>query len=363
MFARLLAASAFALTFCLTGGAVGEPSPARPRAQAAPLPAAPQRAGPSVAEVEAALGEVGAWTLEYNAILAECAAVLNEIDAYIAIFERVVNREIREREALRQLEAWRANVVARAEALRASAVALRAPPSLAVMGELGARFDVALAAARADLPSFVDQMAAALEAHAALGAEAIRSPTKISEARQRAVFSSSLQLIRIDARRLAANLAAVPDGHPQAALLNAMLAYYAGFEAFPTHELRLLDSVTIDPMSVAVALRRAAQDMRGHLTEATARTERAERELRSLNLPPEARQLRQAAAQVLQSYPETVRAYGQLADTLDSAAGQIEAGTTVDEAWASHEQASLPILDEIARLDDQRTQLVAGLRR
>jgi hypothetical protein len=355
MFARLLAASAFALTFCLTGGAVGEPSPARPRAQSAP--------SESMTAVEAAVGEIGAWSLEYIEILTQAGAVMDEIDAYTVILDRFASRDLRQREALRQIEAWRANVISRAQALRANAIALRAPPSLTVFGERGAQLENALATARADLPVLVDEMTALLEACADLGAEAVRSPTKAADARRRAVYASSVQLIRIDTRRISANLAALPEQHPSHALLRVTLAYYSGLQSLPAHELRLLDGVESAPTAVAAGLRRSAQEMRAELAQVMPRAESLEREMRATPHPPEGRSLVQALTQMLQTYPETVRVYGLLADTLDNAASNIEGGVEVSEAWARQEEAALPLLDQITRLDNQRAQLAAAFRR
>ena len=355
MLARLLAASAFALTFCLTGAAEGEPSPARPR------PAAPS---PNpVAAVEAAVGEIGAWSLEYNAILTQAGSIMDEVNVYVAILDRFASGDLRQRDALREMETWRANAVSRAQALRANAAALRAPPSLEAFGERGPQLENALAMARADLPALIDEMTALLEAVAALGVEAIRSPTKTSDARRRAVYASSIQLIRVDTRRVSATMTALPESHPNRALLNATLAYYSGLESLPAHELRLLDGAESDPSAVAATLRRSAQGMRAELAQVMQLAEGVEREMRARPLPPEASNLRQVLAQLLLTYPETVRVYGQLADTLDNAAVHIDGGVDVSEAWARQEEAALPLLEQISRLENQRAQLAAGFRR
>lgn len=280
-----------------------------------------------------------------------------------AIIDRFANREIREREALRQMEAWRANAISRAQALRANAVALREPPSLTVFGEQGAALRAALETSRQDLPILIDQMIANLEALAAFGIEAIRSPTKVAEVRQRAIFSSSVQLIRIDSRRISASVAALAPDHPNRSILNATLAYYRALEALPAHQLRLLDGGEADPMSVAATLRQSSREMRALLAQTLADTERMAREIASTPFPPEGRDLQQALRQMMQTYPDSVRAYNLVADTLDRAAAHIEGGGEVLDAWVTQEQAALPIFDQISRLEDQRAQMAASLRR
>ena len=271
--------------------------------------------------------------------------------------------EIREREALRQMEAWRANAISRAQALRANAVALRAPPSLTVFGEQGAGLRAALETSREDLPILVDQMIATFDALAAFGIEAIRNPTKAAEVRQRAIFSSSVQLIRIDSRRISASVAALAPDHPNRSILNAALAYYRALEALPAHQLRLLDGGEADPMSVAATLRQSSREMRTLLAHSLADAERMPGDLASTPLPPEGRDLQRAVQRMMQAYPDSVRAYNLVADTLDRAAAHIEGGGEVLDAWVSQEQAVLPIFEQISRLEDQRAQMAASLRR
>lgn len=176
------------VAFLACAPALAEPSPIVPRTERAVRPPST----PSVAAVEQAVGEMGDWTLAYSALVAQASQVMDEVDNCTAVLDRFANGQIREREALRQMEAWRANAISRGQALRVEAAALRDPPSLTVFGERGAALREALETSRGDLPVLVDQMISVLDALGALGSEAIRNPTKTADARRRAVFTSNV---------------------------------------------------------------------------------------------------------------------------------------------------------------------------
>jgi hypothetical protein len=306
---------------------------------------------------------MGAWTLVYSALLTQTAGLMDEIDGYNAILDRVAARQTREREALRELQAWRDNAVARAQALRVNAVALAPPPSLAVLGEEGRALEQALIRSREDLPLLIDQTVASLEAFAALGAEAIRSPTKIGDARLRAVYESTLQIIRIDLRRLEASAAALTNQHPNRSIIEANIAYYAGLQSLPSYELQTLDGGQPDPAAVAATLRQSAQTMRAEAAEAVTQAERMRREAQLFPAPPEGRDLQRVVIQMMETVPDLAAQYGLLAGTLEQAAAHIEGGGEVTDAWIRQEETAIPIFDQITRLDDRRAQLAAGLQR
>lgn len=343
-------------------GAWAEPSPTPSAERGARAPTPPRRE-PTAAEVQAAVGAVGAWSLEYATLLQQAGEVMDEVDSYTAIIDRFAAREIRERAALEQLEAWRVNTVARGQAVRARAVALRHPPSLSAMGEDGAVLENAFAMSRADLPELIDEIIASMEALAAFGADAIRSPSKISDTLRRAVYSSSMQMIRIDTRRISANAAALSDDHPNKHVMETIVAYYAALGAMPAHELRVLDGEPADPASVGATLRQSARDMRVSLARASRATDQMTREIRNAPAPPDVREMQRTVLQMMESFPATIRVYGQLADTLDAAAARIDVGASVVDVWGEQETAAIPLLDQITQLETERSRLAASLQR
>jgi hypothetical protein len=352
--------------------AMAEPSPVDPVQPAPPAAQAPNtqrpaRAastqGPTIAQVEQALGEIGVWSLEYSAIITSAAEVMNEVEGYTAILDRVASRQLRTRAALEEMEAWRTNAVARAQAVRANAAAFRPPPSISGISEEMATLEGALVLARNDLPVLIDEMITSLEAWAAYGAEAIRNPNQVADTRLRAVYASGIQLIRIDTRRLSSSMRAAPANHPNRFMIEAMIAYYAGLSLFPLHELRIVDGEQSDPATVAATLRQYAGEMRASLVQAETHAARTAREYAAMPAPPEAQQLRQTVIQMMESYPESVGLYRQLAEGLDTAASGIETGSPIAEAWGAQETAALPVLDQIGRIEERRAQLAAQLRR
>lgn len=342
--------------------AYGEPSPIPSAPRPAPSAIAP-RGEPSVAQVEQVVGEIGAWTLDYGALLTEASSVMDEVDGYTAILDRFAAGGVQTRRAREQMQAWRVNAVARAQALRARAVALRAPPSLAVLGADGIVLENAFVVARNDLPALVDEMIVSLEAFGALGEEAIANPTKTATARHRAVYQSSIQLIRIDTRRIAATAAALANDHPNRHIMEATVAYYAGLSAFPTHELGVLDGAQPSPAAVAATLRQSSRDMRASLAQASLQAERMTQHLRSMPAPPEAQQMRLVIIRMAETFPGTVRVYGGLVDSIDAAALYLEQGGDVQEAWVRQEAVALPVFERISQLENERAQLAVQLRR
>lgn len=353
---------ASALLLLTSAPAYGEPSPVpvTPRPAAAPPP---QRGEPTIAQIEHVIAEIGAWTLDYGALLTEASSVMDEVEGYTGILDRFANGDLRARRAREEMQAWRTNAIARAQALRARAVALRAPPSLALLGPEGGVLENAFAIARNDLPALVDEMIVSLDAFAAVGEEAITNPNTAASARHRAVYQSSIQLIRIDSRRISATAAALANDHPNRHVMEATIAYYAGLTAFPAHELGVIEGAEANPAAVAATLRQSGRDMRASLAQASLHADRMAQHLRSMPAPPEAQQMRQVIIRMADTFPATVRVYGRLADTIDNAALFLEQGGTVADAWARQEEAALPVFDQIAQLENERAQLATQLRR
>ncbi len=328
-----------------------------------PLASAQQRSEPSVAAVEATLADVGQWTLEYNAVLGDAGAVLDEIDPFVDILDRFSAGEINSTPALRRIDEWRRNAADRISAVRTSVADLREPPSLAWLGSSAAGLDGAMATARRDLPPLLNEIANMLDEVAAMGADAIRNPEKGIEARERAVYGSVIQLIRIDLRRIDANIAALPTDHPNRPIMRATQIYYSALMLIPQHEIDVMDGLEPGPVRVAAGLRLAAQDMRAQTAQSAPLAQRMLEGLRARPALPGSENIIGMINDMMATFPDTVRAYNGLADSLDRAAVHIEAGGAVADASEVHDAAALPYLQEIERLERVRANLAATIGR
>lgn len=329
----------------------------------APLASAQQQGEPSVQALEATLADVGQWTLEYSAVLGDAGAVMEEMDAYIAILDRFSAGETGAGAALAQLSAWRSNAIGRIDAVKANANNLREPPSLAFLGPSAVGLDRALATARRDIAPLLDEIASMLDEVAAMGAEAIRDPEKGLEARQRAVYGSAIQMVRIDLRRIDANLAALTGDHPNHPIMRATQLYYAALMLVPQHEIDVMNGIAPAPTRVASALRLAGQDMRTQTAQSATLAQRLIDGLRARPLPPGGENIVSMIRDMMATFPDTVRAYNGVADSLDRAAAHIEAGGEVAGASEVHDTAVLPYLQEIERLERVRANLAATIGR
>lgn len=325
-------------------------------------PAGAQRE-PSVGAMEATLADMGHWMLEYNAVLAGGGAALDEIDAFVEILDRYSTGETNSTRALRQIEQWRRNAADRMSTVRASAANLRDPPPLAMLGPGSAGLGRAMATARRDLTPMMDEIANMLDGAAAMGVDAIRDPEKGIEARTRAIYGSVIQLVRIDLRRVDANIAALPATHPNRPLLRATQIYYSALILVPQHEIDVVDGIEPAPTRVAAALRLAAQDMRTQVAQCAPLAQRTIEALHASPGLPGSENIVGMVEDMMATFPETVRAYNGVADSLDTAAAHIEAGGEVADASEVHDEAAAPYLQEIERLEQIRVNLAATIGR
>lgn len=364
---RRLIASVMALAmFGASAPVHAEPTPARPTTaptRPAPLSVRPAANEPSIAQIEALVGAIGMWSGEYAAHLTAASALMDEVNGYTAILDQFSAGDLRPRAALERLEAWRANAVARGQALRVQAATLRAPPSLALMGEQGIAIEGAFAVARSDLVPLIDEMIVLLESLAAFGVEAIRSPTKAAETRLRAIYTSAVQMVRIDERRIRATSLALAPDHPNRAIMEATLHYYAAVSAMPSHELRVLDGAPADQDGLAATLRQSAQGMRTSLAQSETHAQSMINQMRNAPRDPSTENLRRLVLEMAETFPASIASYRRLADTLDNAARLISGGESVVNAWATQESMSLPIFDEVTQHENRRIELASQLRR
>lgn len=323
-------------------------------------PATAQRTGPTAAQVEALMADIGGWTIDYSAVLAALRQS-DSTDEFVAILDKFNAGDIAASPALTQIDAWRNRAASRLDTVRNRAGQLRPPPSLTLLGPDGERLGGALTAAYTELPMLIEQSGRVDEAMAEMGVAAIGNPEQGLQTRQRAVFLSSIQLLRLDMVRVEATSAALPAGHPNGFLMQAIHHYYGALIAFPTYELAQLDGGADDRAALASALRRAASGMRRELAQCGPAAERISQSLR-WRQSSETDALTRMMLQMLETFPESVRAYEGLAASLDAAAARIEAGEASLDVWAGQEEEMLPLLDEIARLEGVRARLAMGNR-
>lgn len=323
-------------------------------------PATAQQREPTVASVQATLADMAAWMLEYSAVLDQGAELMNNLDEYVSILERFEARDISERTALAQLEQWRVNNGTELEAVRALERALRRPPSIAEFGPDAAPLEFALHTARDNLLPVLDEIGAVLEASASMGVEAIRGGRgKSLELRQRAFYQSSLQLVRIDLRRVEIQGAALDQNHPNRPLMIATQRFYAALSAFPLHELAALDGARPDRGALATGLRAAARDMRVQ-TAQTLVLAAAMRDQMRIQQAPEMASLARMIARMMETFPASVAAYNGLADGVDAAAACVERSDATLTCWALLDEQTRAPLEEIGRQERIRAELVAA---
>lgn len=328
-------------------------------ALAASPPAAAQQQEPSVASVRATLSDMAAWMLEYSTVLDRGGELMENLDEFVAILEQFDAGEINERTALARLDRWRVNNRTELEAVRALERGLRRPPSIADFGPSAAPLEFALHTARENLPPVLEEIGAVLEASASMGIEALRGgPGKSLEVRQRAFYQSSLQLVRIDLRRVEVQGAALDQDHPNRPLMFATQRFYAALMAMPTHELARLDGANPDRAALAVALREAARDIRSNTAQTSALASRM-RETMRWSQSEELEPLTQMIVRLMETFPDSVIAYNGLATGVDAAAACVERGDDTLDCWSVMDEQTRAPLEEIGRLERVRAEVIA----
>lgn len=319
-------------------------------------PAGAQQQDPQILLAEAAI-----WSRDFGAILQQASEPLVGIDSFVQIMDRLGAGQIDAERATAEVEAWRADSLARVARARAAAESLRAPPSFAHLGPEGVRLDAAYEASRDSALPLVHEFERVIVALADFGASAIRDPTKTQDARHRAVLNAAMQLIRVDLSRIDAAAASLSTEHPHQAVQVATQHYYYASIAIVEYALATLDGGG-DRASVVATLRNEASAMRRELDRATTLAARMTETLPAqlAGAPPE---FVEAAMQAFRTYPDTIRAFGGLADGVDVAAASLQRGAHPLDVWADQEIADRPYLDELDRLDAVRQDIIANNNR
>jgi hypothetical protein len=322
-------------------------------------PAAAQQQEPSVASVRATLADMAEWMIEYSTVLDHGAELMNNLDDFALILERFEDGDINQRTALSQLERWRVTNRTEFEVVRVMERNLRRPPSIADFGPSAAPLEFALHTARDNLAPVLDEIAAVLEASASMGVEAVRGdPGKTFEVRERAFYQSSIQLVRIDLRRVEIQGAALERDHPNQPLMTATQHFYAALMAMPSHELARLDGENPDRGALAVLLRQSAREMRVHTGQSAVLASRMRETMRwsqSAELAP----LSEMIVRLMDTFPASVVAYNGLADGVDAAAACVERGDATLQCWTVLDTQTRAPLEEIGRLERVRAELIA----
>jgi hypothetical protein len=320
-------------------------------------PAAAQETSP--AQAQTVLAEVGAWTVEYQDVLMGIGQPLQGIDTFVQILDDFTNGQTEADDAAAQLEAWRGQGLETLAASRAAAAAVRAPPSLSPLGVQGEALERALRIGRDNLLPTIQEMERVLNAGTELGLAALLDPAKGYEARERAMYAASMQLVRVDRLRVDAHAAALPRNHPNHALVTATGHYYDTLIAVPTLALQELDGGG-DRRALIASLRQSARSMRDELRRANTETEAMVARAR-MALVGEYSHIARTLLEAAETYPGSIRAYQGLADGVEQAANALEQGRDVVEVWADQETSDVPHLAEIERLERLRAEQMANI--
>jgi len=320
----------------------------------------PMRAGaqtpPTAASVEALLGEMSAWMADYYSV-SQSAPL--DIDGYLNVLDRLDTRELTEAQAITALTQWRDRSLATNGDARRRAGILRQPPSMAMLGQRGANLDTIMQASYDGLGALLDSQGVLIERLAEMGVGGIREPAKLQDARVRAVIESQLQILGVAERRVRISAAALSADHPNNAVFEAGLEFYEALSAIARNELARLDGGG-DPSAVARTLRSSASEMRVELARA-ARLAEGLRQSARWQHTPDTERLATVIVRLAETYPELLANYGVLADALDRAATNIEAGGAVVDAWADLEEEVEAPLANIARLDRERAAMLGQI--
>jgi hypothetical protein len=312
-------------------------------------------------DVQVLLAEAAIWSRDFGAVMTQAAEPLAGIDAFVQIMDRFGAGEIDAQRAAADVEAWRADSLAKVAHARAAAEALRAPPTFAHLGPDGVRLDAAFRANRDSAVPLVHEFERVVNAVADLGVAAVRDPTKLLDVRHRALLNATIQLLRVDLGRIDAAAASVSEQHPHQAVSVATQHYYNGLIHMLTYALESLDGAG-DRGGAIGTLRGEGVAMRRELDRASRLAASMQETLPAqlAGAPPE---LIEAALAAFRTYPDTIRAFSGLADGLDAAAASLQSGANPLDVWADQEARDRPYLDELDRLDAVRQELIANNNR
>jgi hypothetical protein len=322
-------------------------------------PAAAQSTpAPTVASVQALLADAGRWTQEFQAIMTRMNEPLTNMQPYLNALDGFTAGEVSAEDAHAAIDAWRAQGLQTLAEARVSAGALRPPPSFSSLGPEGLALEGALIGARDNLLPTLLEIERVVNAAADMGVAALRDPTKGYDARQRAWYRASAQLVRVDRTRINLAYAGLPQGHPNRFLMAATLHYYDALTAVPDYALQELDGGG-DRVALVRSLRENARAMRVELNRSSVATQQTLERARA-SQAGEAVVLLRVMIQTLETYPDSIRAYHGLAGGIDRLADSIESGGDISDAWGNQEESDLPHLTEIDRLERMRAAMIAN---
>ena len=323
-------------------------------------PASAQTQEPSVAAVQSVLQDMAHWMLEYGEVLEQGGQLMDNLDEFVLILEQFDAGDLTERAALTRLERWRRENRTELEAVRAAERRLRRPPSIALFGAESAPLEFAMNTARDNLLPVIDEIGSVLETSASMGVEALRNGTgKTLEVRQRAFYQSSIQLVRIDLRRVEIQGAALEPNHPNRPLMLATQSFYAALMAMPTYEIAVLDEANPSRSDLARSLRQYAREIRTRSAE-SGESALQMREMMRWGQTNELAPMMQMIIRMMDTFPDTVRAYNGLADGVDAAAVCVEGSRDTLDCWGIMDERTRGALEEIGRLERIRAEIVAA---
>lgn len=316
----------------------------------------PARAQPA-AEMQAILADLGVWMQEYQAIMTVANEPYVAMGSYLSALEQFAEGRSSASSTRRSIEEWRRNALASLSRANSAAERLRAPPSLAAYGADGVALDTIMVSIRQDLTPTLVETERSVHAVAELGLAALNDRAKGYEARAAALYQGSIRLTAVERRRIDVAAASLPANHPNQALMVATQHYYDTLAAVPTYALQeqagggdraaLIESLRASARGMRTALERA----RGLTTQLTARS-------RSVQGGPGV-EVARVMVRMLETFPQSIAAYEGLAVGVEEAADALAEGQEVNDVWADQEDNDRPYLEEIARLEAVRAELLA----
>lgn len=320
------------------------------------LSAAPARAQ-EMARAQADLADMGVWVQEYQGIMSIANEPFVEMTAYVEALQRFGDGRQSAGRTRRQIRTWQRNASASLARARVAAENLRDPPSLAQYGRDGAALDMVLHSMHGDIEVGLTETEAVVVAIAELGLAALDDRAKGYAARERALYQASIRLTTVDRRRIDVAAAAISREHPTQALMVATQHYYDTLIAIPAYALQEQDGAG-DLAAVIESLRASARGMRAALTRSRMLSEQLATEARNTQGGPGA-EMSRIMLRMLETFPPSIAAYEGLAVGVDEAADALEQRQNVNDVWADQEENDRPFLEEIARLEAVRAQLLA----
>lgn len=346
---RILIIAAIALAFAA--------GPAGALPERTPTPQAAPPAAEAELRARAAMQELGAWSQEYNGILTRLLATMRRMEDATQILEQYTAGALTRAKALRDLDAWSAAAQAEFAAIYAAAAALREPPNFAEIEPSAAAVDELVRIARTELPANIASVEEFLKTIAVLYREAIDSPERSAQARERAVYEAALRIAEVENRSYRLGIAVIPQGHPSRYIAGSMVLVNNAVIAYAHFHRDSLEN-SGDTAALAASLRSIAAGLRAECDAGDQATHNTTRTLRAAQAQ-ETAGLATMVLAIMRTMPPSFVALREVATAIDTSADRIERGDDPSDVWADEDETVMPHLEALSRLDMERAAIAA----